>query len=98
MKYHIPSRRAFLQTLGMAAATAVFNKQASVATEKRKRPNIVLVMADDQGWGDMAYNGHPVLKTPHFDSMAAEGLRFKDKGYYVAMPPPPYAHPRAVVC
>jgi arylsulfatase A-like enzyme len=33
-------------------------------------------MADDQGWGDMAYNGHPVLKTPHFDRMAAEALRF----------------------
>jgi len=40
------------------------------------KPNIVLVMADDQGWGDMAYNGHPVLKTPHFDKMAAEALRF----------------------
>ena len=31
------------------------------------RPNIILVMADDQGWGDMAYNGHPVLQTPNFD-------------------------------
>src|SRR3954451_23610320 len=40
------------------------------------RPNIVLVMADDQGWGDMAYNGHPRLKTPNFDAMAREGLRF----------------------
>ena len=39
-------------------------------------PNIVLVMADDQGWGDMAYNGHPQLKTPHFDALAKEGVRF----------------------
>ncbi|MBL9129747.1 MAG: sulfatase-like hydrolase/transferase, partial [Verrucomicrobiaceae bacterium] len=39
-------------------------------------PNIVLVMADDQGWGDMAYNGHPQLKTPHFDALAREGVRF----------------------
>ncbi len=39
-------------------------------------PNIVLVMADDQGWGDMGYNGHPHLKTPHFDALAAEGVRF----------------------
>jgi hypothetical protein len=36
-------------------------------------PNIVLVMADDQGWGDMAYNGHPHLKTPNFDALAKEG-------------------------
>lgn len=48
------------------------------------RPNIVLVMADDQGWGDMAYNGHPVLKTPHFDQAAASGLRF-DR-FYAAAP------------
>ncbi len=39
-------------------------------------PNVVLVMADDQGWGDMAYNGHPLLKTPNFDAMAKDGIRF----------------------
>jgi len=54
---------------------------AAFATEK---PNIVLVMADDQGWGDMAYNGHPVLKTPNFDDMAASALRF-DR-FYAAAP------------
>jgi arylsulfatase A-like enzyme len=48
------------------------------------KPNIVLVMADDQGWGDMAYNGHPVLKTPNFDKLAATGLRF-DR-FYAAAP------------
>ena len=40
------------------------------------RPNIVLVMADDQGWGDTGYNGHPELKTPHLDALARSGLRF----------------------
>ena len=39
-------------------------------------PNVVLVMADDQGWGDMGYNGHPHLKTPNFDALAKEGVRF----------------------
>ncbi len=39
------------------------------------RPNVVLVMADDQGWGDTGYNGHPELKTPHLDALAAAGLR-----------------------
>ncbi len=48
------------------------------------RPNIVLVMADDQGWGDMAYYGHPRVKTPNFDRAAAEGLRF-DR-FYAAAP------------
>jgi len=39
------------------------------------RPNIVLMMADDQGWGETGYNGHPQLKTPVLDEMAATGLR-----------------------
>lgn len=38
-------------------------------------PNIVLVMADDMGWGETSYYQHPVLKTPHLDAMAAAGIR-----------------------
>lgn len=49
-----------------------------------EKPNIVLVMADDQGWGDMAYNGHERLLTPNFDRMAGEALRF-DR-FYAAAP------------
>lgn len=41
-----------------------------------QKPNIVLVMADDMGWGQTGYYNHPVLKTPHLDAMAAGGLRF----------------------
>ena len=65
------------------AFAAIFNsciKKEETAT----RPHIVLIMADDQGWGDMAYNGHPVLKTPNFDNLAASGMRF-DK-FYAAAP------------
>ena len=40
------------------------------------KPNIILCMADDQGWGDTGYNGHPYLKTPHLDEMSQAGLRF----------------------
>jgi arylsulfatase A-like enzyme len=46
------------------------------AAETSRRPNIVLVMADDQGWGDTGYNGHPELKTPNLDDLAKSGLRF----------------------
>jgi arylsulfatase A-like enzyme len=45
------------------------------STEAADRPNIVLVMADDQGWGQVGYYDHPQLKTPHLDAMAANGLR-----------------------
>ena len=43
------------------------------AAESPTRPNIVLVMADDQGWGDTGYNGHPELKTPNLDTLAKSG-------------------------
>jgi len=56
----------------------------TVSASAADKPNIILVMADDQGWGDMAYNGHPTLKTPHFDAAAATGLRF-DR-FYAAAP------------
>ena len=46
------------------------------AAPSPERPHIVLVMADDMGWGQTGYRGHPVLKTPHLDAMAAAGLRF----------------------
>lgn len=49
-----------------------------------KRPNVILCMTDDQGWGDAGYLGHPVLRTPHLDQMAAEGVRW-DR-FYAAAP------------
>ena len=41
-----------------------------------KAPHIILVMADDQGWGDVGYNGHPFVKTPALDAMAKEAFVF----------------------
>lgn len=61
----------------------VFLSAAGLAVAEKK-PNILLVMADDQGWGDTGYNGHPRLKTPHLDEMASSGLRF-DR-FYAAHP------------
>ena len=40
------------------------------------RPNVILCMTDDQGWGDAGYNGHPYLKTPNLDAMSREGVTF----------------------
>lgn len=82
-------RREFLKAVGAGACFAVCSVPVKASQETphgvtTNRPNIVLCMADDQGWGDMAYNGHPVLKTPNFDAMAAEALRF-DR-FYAAAP------------
>jgi len=82
------NRRQTATAILLAITLLLFPKISSASDrgddEAANRPNIVLVMADDQGWGDMAYNGHPVLKTPNFDAAAAAGLRF-DR-FYAAAP------------
>jgi arylsulfatase A-like enzyme len=67
---------------GARIAIAIMALTSSLSAAER--PNIVLAMADDQGWGDMAYNGHPALKTPVFDAMARTGLRLDH--FYAAAP------------
>ncbi|MCD6394749.1 MAG: sulfatase-like hydrolase/transferase [Planctomycetes bacterium] len=70
----------FLKTIGICAAS--FALPSCAIAEKRagktpvNKPNIILCMTDDQGWGDTGYNGHPVLKTPSLDAMSREGIRF----------------------
>lgn len=55
-----------------------------LSAASQSKPNIILCMADDMGWGDTSYNGHPVLRTPHLDQMAEEGLRFNR--FYASSP------------
>jgi arylsulfatase A-like enzyme len=47
-------------------------------------PNFILIMADDQGWGDTRYNGNQEILTPNLDRMASEGIRFNR--FYSAAP------------
>ncbi len=59
---------------GCVAALVIASVLVSTATAER--PNVVLVMADDMGWGQTGYYNHPVLRTPNLDAMASAGLRF----------------------
>ena len=61
--------KAFLSILYISLLT--------LACQQEQLPNIILIMADDQGWGDLGYNGHPHLRTPHLDAMAQNGAVFK---------------------
>jgi len=73
-------RREFL--LGLSAGADALGTSTKAAASDR--PNIILCMADDQGWGDVGYRSHPVLKTPVLDEMASSGLRFER--FYAAAP------------
>jgi arylsulfatase A-like enzyme/dienelactone hydrolase len=47
-----------------------------------RRPNVIFILTDDQGWGDGRFAGHPYAKTPHLDRLAREGTWFRQ--FYVA--------------
>ena len=72
------------ETCALFLAVSLMTVGHLSAAEDTPRPNIVLMMSDDQGWGETGYHGHPHLKTPVLDEMAATGLRL-DR-FYAASP------------
>ena len=69
----IDRRRSSILVTICLAANCVFNNQAIA-----EKPNIVLILADDLGYGDLGCYGNKVNKTPHIDALASRGLRFTD--------------------
>lgn len=65
-----------LAALGMALLVASFHKQSACA-ESPRQPNVVVFLADDQGWGDLSASGNTNLATPNIDSLAREGTTLR---------------------
>ncbi len=59
-------------------AIAILLPAAAAKADGKTKPNIVIILADDLGWGDLGCYGHPSIRTPNLDRMAAEGMRFTD--------------------
>lgn len=49
-----------------------------VASAAAAKPNVVFILTDDTGYGDLSANGHPILKTPNLDRLSGEAVRFTD--------------------
>ncbi len=89
MKSH-SSRNLLAIGLGTALPFGVPAFAASEASsgdntpDPEPRPNFILLMSDDQGWGDVGFNGNDRLRTPHLDEMAAGGMAMER--FYAASP------------
>jgi arylsulfatase A-like enzyme len=73
------NRRDFLKALGAGAAAITLSGCTGASTNpvgKNRRPNIIFIMADDLGYGDLGCYGQKSISTPNIDQMAAEGTRF----------------------
>ena len=60
----------FFVAFGFAVDSAIANTDAAVSP-----PNIIVILADDMGYGDMSSNGHPTIRTPHLDQTLAANLK-----------------------
>jgi len=79
------NRRNFLKAVGLTATALALPGCKDIGSKKsgtlfgKKRPNIVFIMADDMGYGDVGcYNPESKIPTPNMDRLAKEGMRFTD--------------------
>jgi arylsulfatase A-like enzyme len=70
-------RRQFLTKTALAAAAWSTASMDSFAASKKK-PNVIVVLSDDIGYGDFSCHGNPILETPYLDRIAKEGMDFTD--------------------
>ena len=75
-----PRRILWFAALPLLAGSLVFPAGAQpiklISTEKPNRPNLIFILADDLGYGELGCYGQTKIKTPNLDKLAAEGMRF----------------------
>ena len=69
-----------LTSLVYVLSLMLLSNCAAFAAEQS--PNVVFVITDDQGYGDLGFTGNPIIKTPHLDKLAEEGTLFTQ--FYVS--------------
>ena len=71
-------RRSLLVPVVAVVFAGAFNPAAFAQSADDDRPNFLIVLCDDLGYGDLGCYGHPVVQTPNVDHFADEGLKLTD--------------------
>lgn len=77
-EHRTKTRRTFLQEAGLAAVSSALLGFSHAACSRTRRPNVVLVLTDDQGFGDLGCHGNPRIRTPRLDRFYAESIRLSN--------------------
>ncbi|HPA19760.1 MAG TPA: arylsulfatase [Verrucomicrobiae bacterium] len=72
------SHRMTCPMLGRALPIALLAILAGIGNAATKRPNVIILLTDDQGYGDLSCHGNPILRTPNLDRLHAESIRLVD--------------------
>lgn len=64
------------KSISIIGGTLLLSALSANAQKKNARPNIIFILCDDMGYGDLGCYGQPFIRTPHIDAMASEGIRF----------------------
>ena len=82
--WEVFQRKWAIQLIVVGSGIAALPNLTTAQPEVSNRPNIVFLLADDMGWGDLGCYGHPYTKTPHLDRLAKQGILFTS--FYVTGP------------
>jgi arylsulfatase A-like enzyme len=72
------TRSIAIYTFVLCMLSMLGQAHAAVQAPGQRRPNVILIMTDDQGYGEIAAHGNPVIKTPHMDRLHEASVRFTD--------------------
>lgn len=64
------------KSISIIGGTLLLSALSANAQKKNAKPNILFILCDDMGYGDLGCYGQPFIRTPHIDAMAGEGIRF----------------------
>jgi len=82
VKINRRSNKIFLNLFAVIIISTIFFiigcSKTNNEIDNHEKPNVIVIMTDDQGYGELSFHGNPLLKTPNLDALAQESIRFSD--------------------